>query len=56
MPSEQDVLPAFEAYFGWVQTELRNGYPAILLFVLVVLNRGAQVSWSGFLTTFVNES
>ncbi|MBM3381654.1 MAG: hypothetical protein FJY29_04355 [Betaproteobacteria bacterium] len=56
MPSEQEVLPGFEVYFDWVQAEMRNGYPALLLFLLIVLNRGAQVSWSGFLSTFVNES
>jgi hypothetical protein len=56
MPTDHEVLPAFEAYFDWVQNELRGGYPTVLLFLLVILNRGAQISWSGFLSTFVNES
>jgi len=55
LPSDTDVLPAFEAYFSWVQRNLQKGYPAILLFLVVLLNRGAQISWSGFLSTFVNE-
>lgn len=55
LPSDTEVLPAFEAYFSWVQRNLHKGYPAILLFLVVLLNRGAQISWSGFLSTFINE-
>lgn len=55
MPGDQDVLPAYENYFAWVQAEVGRGYPALLLFLLVLLNRGAQISWSGFLSTFVSE-
>jgi hypothetical protein len=55
LPSDVEVLPAFEAYFSWVQRNLQKGYPAILLFLVILLNRGAQISWSGFLSTFVNE-
>lgn len=55
LPTESDVLPAFEIYFSWIRNEIQRGYPAALVYLIILLNRGVQLSWSGFLCTFVNE-
>jgi hypothetical protein len=55
LPTESDVLPAFEIYFSWIRNEIQRGYPAALVYLIILLNRGVQLSWSGFLSTFVNE-
>ena len=55
LPTESDVLPAFEIYFSWIRNEIQRGYPAALVYLVILLNRGVQLSWSGFLSTFVNE-
>lgn len=55
VPSEADVLPAFEKFQAWVRHERSQGHAAILLYLVLILNRGPQISWSGFLATFVNE-
>lgn len=55
LPTELDVLPAFEIYFSWIRNEIRRGYPAALIYLIVLLHREGQISWSGFLSTFVDE-
>ncbi|NBO38942.1 hypothetical protein EBU99_10210 [bacterium] len=56
LPEEAEVLPAFELYNGWMASQIHRGQPAILLFLVVLLQRGGQISWSGFVNTFVHES
>lgn len=55
LPKESEVLPFFEDYYDWVKVHLAEGYPAILLYLIVLCNRGGQMSWLGFLSTFINE-
>ncbi len=55
LPKQTEVLPFFEDYYDWVKAHLSEGYPAIMLYLIVLCNRGAQMSWFGFLSTFVNE-
>lgn len=56
MPSEENILPAFDRYQAWISSERAQGHSAVLLFLILVLNRGPQISWSGFVTTFINEA
>ncbi|NBX16445.1 MAG: hypothetical protein EBR09_03665 [Proteobacteria bacterium] len=55
IPSDDNILPAFEKYQGWINSERSRGRSAVLLFLILILNRGPQISWSGFVTTFINE-
>jgi hypothetical protein len=55
IPSDENILPAFEKYQGWINAERARGRSAFLLFLILILNRGPQISWSGFVTTFINE-
>ncbi|MEY2986845.1 MAG: hypothetical protein RJB13_366 [Pseudomonadota bacterium] len=55
LPKESEVLPYFEEYYDWVKAHLDAGYPALLLYLIILCNRGGQMSWFGFLSTFVNE-
>ena len=55
MPHDKDILPSFEKYLSWINSALDQGYPAILIYLLVILHRGVQISWSGFVSTFVSE-
>ncbi|NBW82416.1 hypothetical protein EBR21_11745 [bacterium] len=56
LPAEENVLPAFENFQEWVRVEREKGHSAILLYLVLILNRGPQISWSGFVTTFINEA
>ena len=55
LPKDHEVLPHFEDYYDWVKAHLNEGYPAILLYLIVLCNRGGQMSWFAFLSTFINE-
>lgn len=55
LPEAAEVLPFFEDYYDWVRDHLSAGYPAILLYIIMICHRGAQMSWLGFISTFVNE-
>lgn len=55
LPEAAEVLPYFEDYYDWVKDHLAAGYPAILLYIIMICHRGAQMSWLGFISTFVNE-
>jgi hypothetical protein len=56
LPADESVLPAFENFQEWVRVEREKGHSAILLYLVLILNRGPQISWSGFVTTFINEA
>lgn len=56
LPADESVLPAFENFQDWVRAERAQGHSAILLFLILIMNKGPQISWSGFVTTFVNEA
>lgn len=56
LPDDDNVLPAFENFQDWVRTERAQGHSAILLFLILIMKKGPQISWSGFVTTFVNEA
>ncbi len=56
LPADDNILPAFENFQAWVIAERARGHSAILLFLVLILNRGPQISWSGFVTTFVNQT
>jgi len=56
LPADDNILPAFENFQAWVNAERARGHSAILLFLVLILNRGPQISWSGFVTTFVNQT
>ncbi|MFZ9520823.1 MAG: hypothetical protein ACO3A4_10120 [Silvanigrellaceae bacterium] len=56
LPADESVLPAFENFQDWVRIQREKGHSAILLYLVLVLNRGPQISWSGFVTTFINEA
>ncbi|MEN9809116.1 MAG: hypothetical protein RLZZ488_683 [Pseudomonadota bacterium] len=55
LPADDQVLPAFENFQNWIRTERAQGHSAILLYLILILNRGPQISWSGFVMTFVQE-
>jgi hypothetical protein len=55
LPEEKEVLPFFEVYNSWIHSEMKKGQPALLLFLLILIHRGAQISWSGFVSTFLSE-
>lgn len=55
IPADEQVLPAFENFQNWILTERAQGHSAILLYLILILNRGPQISWSGFVMTFVQE-
>lgn len=55
LPADEHVLPAFENFQSWIRTSRAQGHSAILLYLILILNRGPQISWSGFVMTFVQE-
>lgn len=55
LPADEQILPAFENYQNWIRTERAQGHSAILLYLVLILNREPQISWSGFVMTFVQE-